>query len=913
MCTWLNVAEKPSVAKEISFILSNGTYRSTATHSRYNPVFEFDMNGKHMLCTSVKGHLMTDEFPPQAKNWTNYPIQELFTATLTRHVKPEMSAVKRNLETLGRRATTLGLWMDCDSEGENICFEVINVVSRVNSRIKICRAVFSALTKRDIFRAMENLRQPNRAVADAVDARQEIDLRVGAVFSRFQTLRFRDMFSGMPRVLSFGPCQIPTLGFVVRRSWERKGFVPEDYFTLVLRHNNTTFNSLRGSMYDLIAATLVFETMLEEARETPEAEIVEVIEKREVRRRHVPLATVELQKLCASHLRITSEQCMMWAESLYQEGYLSYPRTETDSFTMTDEELLEIAALQSTNPEVSGFVDAMLRDPQNKYCRPLDGGHSDNAHPPIYPTKPLHVKDDRRAPLYNFIVRYFLACISPDAVGATTSVTAVFGGEKFTTSGTVVLENGWMEVYPYKKWYSSTIPLYKRGERFVPTDANLQKHRTSPPPNLTERDLIHLMNENGIGTDATIPQHIKTILDREYVRREGSDLVPTPLGIALASAYEVIGLVSLLQPQLRAQTELAMDDIAKGRATKQDVVDASVRLYREIFQKLSNNSQEVYRELYTRLSPVFGAGSLVIEGGPAKTSRRGLVHCGSCQNLMDLMEYTDRDHGSWVVRCATCAKEYRVPNARRNHLEPLSQRCVICGFGVLDVKNIEKQTSHTICVHCFSVPPPGADIESSTEFRCFHCVANCPLAKGFDNVSITRCTACNEHDMRLRGGGIGNFLACRGFPHCTFCINLPRAKRVIPVQGDRCGSCNAVLLQFEFGGIQTVPGVVEGEKACVLCDTRLQEYITMKGGVQQGGVRPAGEATAQPRGCYTLPIVKDAKKVKRRGLAAVDSNEVSLCDCGVPAVQLVSRKQGSKGRHFLKCDKRKCSFFQWLD
>lgn len=94
------------------------------------------------------------------------------------------------------------------------------------------------------------------------------------------------------------------------------------------------------------------------------------------------------------------------------------------------------------------------------------------------------------------------------------------------------------------------------------------------------------MDDNGIGTDATIAQHIDTILTRRYVERRGRSLVPTALGLALASAYEVVGLGSLLQPFLRAQMELAMSDITNGNATREQVVCAAVRQYRDIFIQL---------------------------------------------------------------------------------------------------------------------------------------------------------------------------------------------------------------------------------------------------------------------------------------------------------------------------------------
>lgn len=86
-----------------------------------------------------------------------------------------------------------------------------------NPRLRVKRARFSALIPRDIFGALQTLREPDKAQSDAVEARSEIDLRLGASFTRWQTLRFRERFEGMTRMLSYGPCQFPTLGFVVDR------------------------------------------------------------------------------------------------------------------------------------------------------------------------------------------------------------------------------------------------------------------------------------------------------------------------------------------------------------------------------------------------------------------------------------------------------------------------------------------------------------------------------------------------------------------------------------------------------------------------------------------------------------------------------------------------------------------------
>lgn len=956
MPTWLNVAEKPSVAKEMAQSLSGGSCRTVASMSRYNPVFEFSFEGKTMLVTSVAGHLMEDQFPPHTKSWTSYPFQDLFSAPITKYVRPDLEPVKRNLEALASRADTLVLWLDCDREGENICFEVIQVVQSKKARVQVKRAHFSALTSRDLLHAVHNLQAPDKRLSDAVEARQEMDLRIGAAFTRYQTVKFRHLFEEIPGVLSFGPCQFPTLGFIVRRYWQQQAFVPEDFFTLNLQHGETKFHSSRGSMYDQVAATLLYESMLQAAAEEEHRGRVTSVQQRPNHRRPpVPLATVVMQKLAATHLRIPSERCMTLAESLYQEGLISYPRTETDSYTFQSSELLDLVRAQTANPDVAEFATAMLADPATRVRPPLRGGHDDKAHPPIHPTKAWNAPQDDRGKLYNLIVRHFLASLSPDAVAATTRVSAEFGGEVFTTGGTAIAQRGWLDIFPYERWNSTLIPNYQVGESFEPTAVHLSQGRTTAPPHLTETNLISLMDSNGIGTDATIAQHIKTVLDREYVKREGQALVPTRLGIALAAAYEALGLGSLLQPQLRAQMELAMGDIANGEATKEQVVKAAVQLYAEIFSRLSASTGAFYEELKRHLRPSArgeqdSAAALSSITAAATVVRAGLVACGTCRRLMDLVEWQgERDREVWAVRCDSCCKSYRVPNGRLNTLEALTppQQCPLCGFAVLRVTNREKQTSYTVCPSCFTHPPDASslsggagsalpDLEAAGEFRCFQCMADCPLAKGLESIGITTCIACRRNELRLRASSNRYFLSCKGYPACNLLVSLPTASSVKPCPSQRCPSCNAVLLTFDFRGVQGVPGLNVIDTICVSCDARIKDYISVKGfpaavGSSTGGSGPPPAATA----AYTLPSVGAAASSRRGGggrggrgghHSNVDNRSGTasadglgdggagvLCGCGVPAKQLVSRKEASRGKRFLTCANRLCGFFQWLD
>ena len=596
---WLNVAEKPSVAKEIANVFSNRTCRSSRSHSQYNPLFEFPFSLQsgqrvNMVVTSVVGHLLSTDFTGEDRRWSPN-VQALFGAPIHTYVDDNLKGIVKNLEEQGRRAHTVVLWLDCDREGENICFEVLSVVQRSNPRIRVKRAHFSSLTARDLLRAVNNLGVPNKALSDAVDARKEMDLRIGAAFTRFQTMKIRDNIPNAgTNVISFGPCQFPTLGFVVRNHWEREGFISENFYHATLEWSGTVFRWSRGNLYDLLAATVVFEDMMAKALEKNSIATVVGVDNRPTRRRGpAPLATVEMQRAASSILRLPSERTMALAEKLYQEGYISYPRTETDSFSLSDAELQELArTVAADSPLYGPYCGRVLSG--ELYQRPRNGGHDDKAHPPIHPTKPYNgPPGDPSTRLYDLIVRTFLACMSKDAIAAATTVSVLYGDERFTAGGQTILERNWLDIYPFERWNSTRIPNMKLGDTFKPTSVLLNEGQTQPPQQLTEAQLITLMDQQGIGTDATIATHIKTIQDRGYVVFSNGKFAPSPLGTALVAAYEELGLQQLAQPRLRAQMEAAMNDIARGNATKQQVVDAASAQYKAILGQIMSQQDKV--------------------------------------------------------------------------------------------------------------------------------------------------------------------------------------------------------------------------------------------------------------------------------------------------------------------------------
>jgi DNA topoisomerase III len=234
--TILNVAEKPSVARSLAQVFSQipgsvdrGMRRQEHqifTHENVSFVDVFSQgNGRllnapcrahTMITTSVRGHLASTAFPPEY-GWNKVDPIALFEAPISILYKSDMEPLQRMIGNLARTASAVILWLDCDREGEAIGDEVRDVCLRENPRIEVYRAKFSTVMQQEIRRALNSLGKLNENWVEAVQARMELDLRVGAAFTRFQTRRLQQRFDGFTEVISYGPCQFPTLGFVVER------------------------------------------------------------------------------------------------------------------------------------------------------------------------------------------------------------------------------------------------------------------------------------------------------------------------------------------------------------------------------------------------------------------------------------------------------------------------------------------------------------------------------------------------------------------------------------------------------------------------------------------------------------------------------------------------------------------------
>ncbi|XP_022666129.1 DNA topoisomerase 3-alpha-like isoform X2 [Varroa jacobsoni] len=396
------------------------------------------------------------------------------------------------------------------------------------------------------------------------------------------TLRVgRQYVSTNGKVLSYGSCQFPTLGFVVERYKEIDRFEAETFYKIEMTHEkdniHAEFNWRRGRIFNHAVCFVLYEKM----QERPEARVQRITSKPKSKCRPQPMDTITLEKLASRKLRITAKEALKHAEALYTAGLISYPRTDTNKFP-PEFQLASLVEAQTASPQWGDFAQKIMNEWGGPH--PRNGNKFDQAHPPIHPTKYANINlQDNKGKVYELVVRHFLACVSEDARGQETQVEVTVDEEHFSLNGLQVLQRNYLEVYPYEKWSSKEIPVYNEQERFLPSGLFIREGQTSAPNLLTEADLIALMEKHGIGTDATHAEHIEKVKDREYIGLcDESHLVPGLIGMGLVEGYDNMGF-EMSKPKLRAALERDLQRICDGTIDHQVVLRGQIEAYRRVF------------------------------------------------------------------------------------------------------------------------------------------------------------------------------------------------------------------------------------------------------------------------------------------------------------------------------------------
>src|SRR5215204_5827898 len=315
----LIISEKANSAKKIAQFLSEGPVKEGKHRSVPHHTFTWD--GEETVSVGLKGHVLNPEYPEEYSNWQKVEPRELIDAEILKAVSEK--GVAQAITSLAKKADSVVIATDFDREGELIGVEALSLVFEANPKLTdhVQRARFSALTPGEVGRAFDELLEVSNDLADAGEARQDIDLIWGATLTRWvsrATKRYGSAF------LSVGRVQSPTLVLIADRERERRAFVPEPYWELEVDLRN-------GEPFTVRHQTDRFEEESEAKRAyekiSDTATVVEVQQKSATRRPPTPFNTTAFLTAAAS-IGISPSRAARIAEDLYTDGYISYPRTD---------------------------------------------------------------------------------------------------------------------------------------------------------------------------------------------------------------------------------------------------------------------------------------------------------------------------------------------------------------------------------------------------------------------------------------------------------------------------------------------------------------------------------------------------------------------------------------------------------
>jgi len=546
------VAEKPSVARRIRTALKD----------------------EDILVTSVRGHIMDSEFP-SGHGWRECSPSKLFDVKEFRDEVRDLRSIQE-LRKAFKRGNILVIATDNDSEGELIGAEILKIWKQVKGNAPYKRMRFNSTDLRELRKAWHSLEDDlNWNWVMKALFRQRFDLITGAAFTRLLTLSARKVNRGI-KLISWGTCQAPTLWFVVQRERERIRFKSRPFWTL-----RAVFQTSSGEKFEAESKRFrdraEAEKALEKASSRDRGEVLKFDERLLEVLRPTPIRTDDLLRDLVRLTGLPAAKILQIAENLYANGYISYPRTDTNRYkTDFDFETPLKAACKGLGIKIPGVPPS-----------PRQGKLDDGAHTPIYPISP-YSGSGPAAKVWAYIARRFLAnAFYPDAVRRERSAEIDLAGIRLKSSGAETLVDGFYEVYGYFKPADNPIPELKEGESLRVIAVKLHEGRTKPPNRLTESELLKLMEKHGIGTDATRASFPKLIADRGYVIKEKRAFKPTPLGMRLIEVLESID-PKLVTPETRRRVEELMEKIEAGELTYEEALKRAIEEYKPLYLELEN-------------------------------------------------------------------------------------------------------------------------------------------------------------------------------------------------------------------------------------------------------------------------------------------------------------------------------------
>ncbi len=797
----LVVTEKNDAAEKIADLL--GAKKPVSDKVFNTKVYRFEVDGEEWVTIGLRGHILEPDFtqqmiwkkrggwqgvtvdgevlparvpatlphPPfkkkkpffedgvELKGWKMDALPYLVYAPIEK--LPKEKDIIRSLKNLAKKADSIVIATDFDREGELIGADALSCCREVNATAPVSRARYSAFTKQEIQGAFNNLVSMDDNLASAGASRQDIDLIWGAVLTRYLTLV---KFAGYGNVRSSGRVQTPTLALIVQRERERQAFVPEDYwvikgaFDAAAEVGPTAAGSKAEGPEAFIAPHATARLKDQKAADAAmaaidgarSARVVSIEKKKRTVAAPAPFNTTSLMAV-ASAEGFSPARTMRLAESLYMDGYISYPRVDNTVYP-SSLDLAEVVRAISGNPAYAPYCKELLAKGELKATR---GKKETTDHPPIYPTAKATPDDLPTAEykLYNLVARRFLATLSEAAVIEGTKVTLDVNGERFAARGDVLVKPGFRAIYPFGLKKDEQMPALTEGQSIAFNGATCEKKQTEPPARYSQGKLIQEMEKLGLGTKSTRHSIIERLYNVKYIQND--PIEPSQLGIAVIEALDKFA-PQITHPAMTADLEQRMDEIVEGETTKDAVVGTSRDLLAAELANLMPHSDEINEAL---------ADAVAADAYVGKCPK-----CGK-----DLQLRASHKTRSMFIGCAgwpDCDVTYPLPSGKIEALP--DQPCPTCGMPQIKVSAFRQKPR----IQCID---PNCETNHEPEVM----VGMCPTcaANGREAKLIAR-----RNPRTLKRS-----VTCENFDECSTRYPLPPTG-TITATDEVCEACGAPLV-----------------------------------------------------------------------------------------------------------------------
>ncbi len=690
--------------------------------------------------------------------------------------------VVHELQSLAEKASEIFLATDPDREGEAISWhiqELLNADKKVKAPIK--RVAFYEITKEAVEEALKHPRDIDLALKCAQEARRVLDRLVGYDLSG---LIWKKVRYG----LSAGRVQSPALRIIMEREREIRAFIPEKFWKIwgefgVGLERKAGARQRKESSQNFSAEKYLGEfergVLTLECNEEPRDEkIVEKImeagkngnwivsavkESEQKRSPRAPFTTSSLQQTASSRLGYSPSRTMQIAQKLYEAGHITYMRTDSTNLSVVAQQQILKLVEKKYGKE---YVSAHIYKTKSK--------NAQEAHEAIRPThiENMIAGNEEQERLYKLIWERTVSSQMTDAKLLKTKISArvdlvlgVLSGTKFefpdfSANGSRLLFAGWLRVDSDARGEDVELPKCIVGEKLKLIDLYNQEKFTEPLGRYSEAGLVKELESRGIGRPSTYASIIKTLEEREYVRKEGKTLFPTDVGEVVSDFLEK-NFAHYISDSFTAEMENELDEISRGeREYEKTLRDFYGPFLKEVKEKEKLEKATNLGDAPENIKCPKCSSAMII-----KLSRGGKFY--SCSKFPDC-------NGALMLD----GTELKGPEETGEMCPECGEKKGKSGGGKLVIRTRRDGT--------------GTFISCSRYPKCkFIKKDEAEEAKKRTGVI---CPTCKVGDISERRGRFGIFYSCSSYPDCKFAIKAKPTGKI-------CDLCNSLMME----GTKTIP------------------------------------------------------------------------------------------------------------